>query len=213
MTPPVEVTPLPAFFVAGARGKGASASVEIINHEAGPLRILNVGHGSERFTTNLETLQPGQRYKLTLRLKPDGPGGRKTEPVTVATSSEAQPALEISANTYLYERIHTFPDAVDLGAIPLSQIRKDPDVLSKLAQTLMVYQEDGVDFRATLHTDVPALNLKWERGPKHDRYQMTISLDPDKVNVGPYTGLLLIDTNDPAVPHLRVPVAGQILPQ
>ena len=211
--PPVEVSPLPALFVAGVRGKGASTAVEIINHEPVPLRILKVEHGSERFTTRVDTLQAGERYTLTLTLKPDGPGGRKTEPITVATSSGTQPALEISANTYLYERIHTFPDAVDLGAIPISQIRKDPGLLTGLAQTLMVYQEDGSDFRATLRTDVPALHLIWERGPKRDRYQATISLDADNVKVGAYSGLLLIDTNDPAVPHLRVPVSGRILEQ
>jgi len=211
--PPVEISPLPAFFVSGLRGKGASASLEIINHEPEPLRILKIEHASERFTTDLETIERGQRYKLTSILKPGGHGGRKMEPITLRTSSEAQPALEISANTYLHERIYTFPDSVDLGAIPISQIRKNPGALSILAQTLMVYQEDGSDFRATLGTDLPTLNLKWERGPKGDRYQATISLDPNKVEVGFLSGLLLIHTNDPALPKLTVPISGRILEQ
>jgi hypothetical protein len=209
--PPVEVAPLPAFFVSSLRGKGASASIEIINHEPQPLHIAKIEHPTERFTTVLETVQPGQRYKLTLILKPDGPSGRKTEPITVGTSSEAQPTLEITANTFLHERVYTFPDSIDLGAIPISQIRKNPGLLSILAQTLMVYQEGGSDFRATLHTDLPALKLKWERGPKGDRYQTTIALDPDKVQAGSYKGLLLIDTNDPAFPKLTVPISGKIL--
>jgi hypothetical protein len=163
----------------------------------------------------LETLQPGQRYKLTLILEPDGPGGRKTEPITVATSSDAQPTLEITANTFLHERVYTFPDSIDLGAFPISQIRKNPGLLSMLAQTLilMVYQEGGSDFRATLHTDLPGLKLKWERGPKGDRYQTTIAFDPDKVHAGSYKGSLLIDTNDPAFPKLTVPISGQLLDQ
>jgi hypothetical protein len=211
--PPVEVSPLPAFFVAGLRGKEMSASVEIINHEPQPLHIVKIEHPTDRFTTVLETLQPGQRYKLTLILKPDGPGGRKTEPITVATSSDAQPTLEITANTFLHERVYTFPDAVDLGAIPISQIQKNPGLLSMLAQTLMVYQEGGSDFRAALRTDLPGLKLKWERGPEGDRYQTTIGLDPDKVHAGSYKGLLLIDTNDPAFPKMTVPISGQILDQ
>jgi len=211
--PPVEVSPLPAFFVSGLRGKGASSSLEIINHEPQPLRIVKIEHPTEGFTTVLETLQPGQRYKLTLTLKPDGPSGRKTEPITVATSSDAQPTLEITANTFLHERVYTFPDSVDLGAIPISQIRKNSDLLSVLAQTLMVYQEGGSDFRATLRTDLPGLKLKWERGPKGDRYQTTIAVDPDNVHAGSYKGLLLIDTNDPAFPKLTVPISGQILNQ
>lgn len=211
--PPVEVSPLPAFFVSSLRGKEASSSVEIINHEPQLLRIAKIEHRTERFTTVLETLQPGQRYKLTLILKPDGPSGRKTEPITVETSSEAQPTLEITANTFLHERVYTFPDSVDFGAIPISQIRKNPGLLSMLAQTLMVYREGGSDFRATLRTDLPAVKLKWERGPKGNRYQATIAVDPDKVHVGPYKGLLLIDTNDPAFLKLTVPISGEILDQ
>jgi len=211
--PPVEVAPLPAFFVSGLRGKEASASLEIINHEPEPLRIIKIEHASERFTTTLETLQPRERYRLTLILKPNGPGGRKTEPITIATSSEVQPTLEISANTYLHEHVYVFPDSVDLGVIPISQVRKNPALLSTLAQTLMVYQEEGSDFRAALRTDLPMLNLKWERGPKGDRYQATISIDPDKANVGFYNGLLLIDTNDLASPRLTVPISGRILNQ
>jgi len=148
-----------------------------------------------------------------LILKPDGPSGRKTEPIIVETSSEELPALEIAANTFLHERVYTFPDSVDLGAIPVSQIRNNPGLLSMLAQTLMVYQEGGSDFRATLRSDLPGLTLKWERGPKGDRYQTTIALDPAKVHLGPYKGLLLIDTNDPAFPKLTVPISGQILDQ
>jgi hypothetical protein len=163
--PPVEVSPLPAFFVASLRGKAASASLEIINHEPQPLHIVKIEHARERFTTDLKTLQPGQRYKLTLILKADGPSGRRTEPITVETSSDAQPTLEITANTFLHERVYTFPDSVDLGAIPISQIRKNSGLLSMLAQTLMVYQEGGSDFRATVRTDLPGLKLKWERGP------------------------------------------------
>ena len=209
--PPVEVSPLPAFFVSGLRGKEASAAIEIINHEPEPLRILKVEHASERFATKLETIETGQRYRLILNLKPDGPGGRKTEPITVATSSRAQPALEISANTLLHERVYTFPDSVDLGAIPISQIRKNPGLLDALAQTLMVYQDAGSDFHATLQTDLPMLNLKWERGPKGDRYQGTISFAPDKVKPGSFNGSLVIDTNDPAFPKLTLPISGRIL--
>jgi len=211
--PPVEVSPLPAFFVSGLRGKEASASIEIINHEQEPLRILKVEHANERFATKLETIETGQRYRLTLNLKPDGPGGRKSEPITVTTSSRAQPTFEISANTFLHERIYSFPDSVDLGAIPMSQIRKNPGILDTLIQTLMVYQDGGSDFRATLRTDLPMLTLKWERGPQGDRYQATISLDPDKVKPGSFNGSLLIDTNDPAFPKLTVRISSQVLDQ
>lgn len=129
----------------------------------------------------------------------------------MATSSHAQPSLEIAANTYLHERVYTFPDAIDLGAISISQIRKNPSLLGMLTRTLMVYQEDGTDFRASLRSDSSILKVGWERGPKGDRYQATLSIDPDLAAVGIYDHPLLIDTNDPAFPRLTVPIAYRIL--
>ena len=209
--PPVEVSPLPAFFVSGLRGQRASASEEIINHEAEPLRILNIEHPRERFTTALETVQPGQRYKLILILNPDAPAGRNSDLITVTTSSKAQPILKIAANTFLHERVYTFPDSVDLGNIPIPQVRKNPAILSLLSQTLMIYQEQGSDFTVQLSTDVPGLTLKSQRGPNGDRYQVQIALAPEKVRVGPMKGSIVITTNDPKFPRLVVPVSGQIL--
>src|SRR5262245_36092276 len=76
IVPSVEVAPAPAFFLAARRGEQRRASVEIINHEPEPLRIDELHHPSERFSTTLETVEEGRRYRLTLFLKPDGPGGR-----------------------------------------------------------------------------------------------------------------------------------------
>src|SRR5881296_1753202 len=42
VVPTVEVSPMPALFVAGQRGVGAESSLEIINHESEPLRIEKI---------------------------------------------------------------------------------------------------------------------------------------------------------------------------
>ncbi|HXH84264.1 MAG TPA: hypothetical protein VNN07_15275 [Candidatus Tectomicrobia bacterium] len=99
---------------------------------------------------------------------------------------------------------------MDLGALRLDDIRANPDLLERLAQTLMVYQVGGSDFRATLRTDLPVLDLRSERGPKGDRYQTTIRLIRDRLQVGPINGSIVIETNDPEFPRLTVPVTGVI---
>jgi len=53
--------------------------------------------------------------------------------------------------------------------------------------------------------------LKSERGPKGDRYQVELSLDPEKNRAGPITGSIFISTNDHAFPRVVVPVSGQIV--
>src|SRR5262245_59512891 len=60
LVPPVDVDPFPVFFVSTQRGQQKTDSIEIIGHEPEPLEILSVKHTSSRFTTKLETLQPGR---------------------------------------------------------------------------------------------------------------------------------------------------------
>ena len=204
IVPAVELSPMPAFYVAGLRGRGGERAIEIVNHESEPLQIEKMDHSTERFTTKLETLQAGQRYRLTLSLNPQGPGGKAVDTLVLKTSSKKMPVLKIDANTYLYERVRTFPDMVDLGTLRV-------DDTARAALTMMVYQEDGSDFQAKLSTDIPGLRLKWERGPKGDRYQATITFFPDKISVGSLKGSIFVDSNDTELPRVVVPVYGDIV--
>jgi uncharacterized protein DUF1573 len=204
IVPAIELSPMPAFYVAGLRGRGGQRAIEILNHESEPLQIEKMDHSTERFTTKLETLQAGQRYRLTLTLNPQGPDGKAVDTILLRTSSKKIPVLKIDANTYLYERVRTFPDMVDLGTWRV-------DEAARAALTLMIYQEGGSDFQAKLSTDVPALRLKWERGPKGDRYQATITFVPDKIRVGSLNGSIFVDSNDSESPRVIVPVYGDIV--
>jgi len=202
--PPIELSPKSAFFVAGQRGHGNRAGIEIVNHEPERLRIENVEHPAERFTTQLETLKPGQRYRLTLALKSDGPGGRAADTILIRTSSKRMPVLKVDANTYLYERVHTFPDVIDFGRLRVGEA-------GQAAVILMIHQEGGTDFKVQLSTDVPSLSLKSERGPKGDQYQAEVTLSLQRIPLGPIKGSIFIDTNDTQFPRVIVPVNGQIV--
>ncbi|HXH84265.1 MAG TPA: hypothetical protein VNN07_15280 [Candidatus Tectomicrobia bacterium] len=46
VVPPVEVSPRAAFFVAARRGEPREATLEVVNHEAEPLRIESVARSS-----------------------------------------------------------------------------------------------------------------------------------------------------------------------
>jgi hypothetical protein len=211
VVPAIEISPIPAFFISSRRGESKQATLEIVNHEREPLIIESIQHSTERFTTDLETIEKGQRYRLRLSLKPDGPSGKNKETILIKTSSQANPVVQVPANTYLRERVYTFPDGVDLGALRLTDVQANPALLRRLAQTLMIYQSDGSDFQIKVHTDQPVLELDSKRGPRGDRYQITIRLCEEKLKVGPIKGSIYLETNDIEFPQLTVPVTGFIL--
>jgi len=84
------------FFVAGQRGEHRQATIEIVNHEAEPLRLESIEHPRERFATKLDTVEragPFDPHPQTRR-----PGGKKTESILVKTSSGSTPLLTIPAH-------------------------------------------------------------------------------------------------------------------
>jgi uncharacterized protein DUF1573 len=205
----IEATPR-AFFVVVDRDMTQEQSLEIRNHEPQPVRITKVDFASDRATTRLDTVEEGRRYRLTLTAKGKGAAGKKTEIIQLTTSSPSMPVLKIAANTYVRERVYTFPESVDLGALPVSAIRKAPELLAQSAQTLMVYRKGTDDFQATATTNLP-VSVKSERGPLGDRWQFTITLKQESVKAGPISGAIIIKTNDPEFPQLTVPVSGNLL--
>jgi len=210
IVPGIQFSPMAAFYVVGNRGQEKQSSIEIINHEPGPLTIYGIEHSGQRFTTNLEVVEPGRRYRLTLSLKSDGPSGRGAEPILIHSSSESHPRMQVIANTYLREKVYTFPEVVDLGSIPIGFLRDNPTIARTLAQTLMVYELGGTDFRVEMRSEIP-IRIRAERGPKGDRYQATIEWMPERLQAGPVRGEIVILTNNPEFSRLSVPVTGMIL--
>ena len=208
---PIEFLPRPVFFVAAIRGQAGSATIEIANNEAEPLEIEMPALSNDHFTTQLQMLELGRRYQLTLAMRHDAPAGRHRDTIALHTSSKAMPLIRIEANTLMRERVYTHPDAVDLGSIPLGVVTGSPDALGRLAQTVMVYQAGGRDFRIDAVTDVPGLSIRSAKGPQGDRHQITLALDSTRVKVGPIRGTLRIRTNDEQWPLVEIPISGAIV--
>jgi hypothetical protein len=206
LVPPVDFEPFPIFFVSTQRGQPKTDSIEIIGHEPEPFEILGVKHSSSRFTTKVEALQPGRRYRLSLTMKGDGPAGPMSDTITLATSSREHPLLEIRANTNLNERVHAFPDAIDLGTMSTEYLKTSREKIGPLTTRLMVYQEGGKNFQISAESDVPFLKVSTLQAQLKDRYEVRLAVVPDKLKPGEVNGTVVIVTNDPEFPRLTIPV-------
>lgn len=212
VVPPIEFKPGPAFHVATHRGKDKQASIEIINHRDQPLRLTGVDDESDRYTATLHTLDPGKHYRLDLSMSGQGKAGRESEWIRLLTADAEPPFLKVMVNTLLREKVYTFPESVELGALPLD-VASNKDAVSRLAQTLMIYKPGTNNFEITPATDLDTIRYTYERGPDGDRFQFTVYLVPDRLEVGPIQGSITIKTNDQEFPVIKVPVHGEILPQ
>ncbi len=203
----------PVIFATVARGAVQEASLEITNRRPVPLKILDIVNPSQRFKARVETLEEGKRFRLVVTVKGEGPADKRQDILELKTNLEDTPVFRIPVNTYVREKVRTFPESVFMGRYPLSEILGNPALAKQRAQILMVYRDGTTDFQITLSSDVPYLKISSERGPKGDRYENTIWIDPDLAQPGEIKGSIIIKTNDPDFPKLAVPVTGILQPK
>jgi hypothetical protein len=207
----IDFEPLPAIYAVAQRGTVKEASLEIINRRAEPLEIKGIENLSKRFTARTETLEPGRRYRLIVTLKGEGPAGDQVDYIRIKTNREKDSVIRVPVNTRVRERVYTFPQSVFLGRYEMGQI-KDPKAARGFAQTLMVYRKGIPGFRIKLSSDVPFLRFESELGPNGDQWENAVWIDPEKAAPGEIKGNIFIETNDPKVPKLVVPVTGRLSP-
>jgi hypothetical protein len=204
----IDFVPFRGLVVAAERGSRAEASIEIVNRGTQPLEIAGLENTSTRFLAQIEAIEAGQRYRLTVTFEGEGPGGKFGDLVYLKTNRDT---IAIPVHTAVLPGVYTFPRSVDMGKFDLGHIRGNPESARTMAQILMVYRKNSTDFQIKVSSDIPFLKIESEQGPLGDRWENTIWLDPDQVQPGEINGTIVIETNDPEVPKLEVPVTGKLL--
>ena len=69
----------------------------------------------------------------------------------------------------------------------------------------------ATDFEISVNTDLQLIELSPEQGPEADRYEITITLLPEKITPGKIQGNVFVKTNDAEFEQLKVGVTGFIL--
>jgi hypothetical protein len=210
ITPLVEARPFPEFFVATSRGRPKETSIQLINHDDQPLAIIGIECPSSRFSLRLETNQVGQLYTLFLKLLGQGKTGRMAEPIKLHTSNKKEPVVLIGANTFIYERVHTFPDDLDFGTMDSVQVKTNDTLRKSLTQVLMIYQEGGTNFQVSARTDLPFLSTHAEPSATGKQVQIEVALKPEELRRGDFQGHLELVTNDREFPKMQIIVKGQV---
>lgn len=208
----IDFEPLPAIYAVAPRGTVKEASLVIVNRNPEPLKIKGIENPSKRFTARMETLEPGRRYRLIVTVKGEGPAGDQVDILELKTNREKDSVLRIPVNTRVRERVFTFPLSVFLGRYEMGQIKGDPKAARGFAQTLMVYRKGIPGLKIKLSSDVPFLRFESALGPKGDQWENSVWIDPEKATPGEIKGNIFIETNDPQVPRLVVPVTGRLSP-
>ena len=145
-----------------------------------------------------------------LKLKGEGKTGRTADRITLHTTNKKEPVLLIGANTFIRERVHTFPEDLDFGTIEAAQVRTNDALRKTLTQVLMVYQEAGTNFQVAAKTDLPFLRVLEVPSKTGEQVQIELALEPRELRAGDFQGHLQLLTNDREFPKMEIAVRGRV---
>lgn len=207
----IELLPRPCFYITTQHGESKTASVEIVNHDPEPLRILAIEHSNSCFRASLRTNQLGRRYKLSLTVNSNTPPGKQTAAIVITTSSKKQPVIKILAHLLVRDRVYSLPDRVDFGAIRLSKLTHNPSLVPFLAQTLMVYQQNGTNFDVRAQSSLDCLTIASEPSKSGDHAELTVQVLAQRLKRGELNGTITVRSNDRKFPVLKIPIHGTVI--
>ncbi|MFQ5961184.1 MAG: DUF1573 domain-containing protein [Candidatus Methylomirabilales bacterium] len=217
----IEVRPRPTIFLSAFRWEveEKERGVTIVNLDDRPLEVLGIQAESDRFRPHLRTMEEGQRYQLSVKLRPEAPSGKAQGRITVSTNKGD---IGILVFTFLKDRVYVTPPQIDFGRISLAQLAKNPDLVDFLAQTVFINKHAGRDFRIQVQSSLPSIAIEKTppQGPAAvvniPRHGPTAIIElrvvplNERLKPGEFQGTIRVLTNDRDFPELVIPVRGEV---
>ncbi len=211
--PIIDVRPMADVFFSVYKGESSEKSVTIVNKYEKPLQITKIISNSNRFSYQLKTVKEGQEYQFFVKVDPKASLGRTMEKVTLFTNNDKMPKFDIGVNIFVKDDVYNFPDDINFGTIDLEKLKKNPQLLDLLIQTILVKRREvkGSDFQIKLEHNIPFIDIKKDPESNSETYRLDVFLVLDKMVKGKIDTYIRVITNDKEVSELKIPVKGEII--
>jgi hypothetical protein len=210
VVPPIEFQPMGAAFFSVFTDERAEQVIHLINHESRPLTVQKIAPAGSHFTAVVRELERGRRYELRVSVPAGLAPGRFRERLAVHTDSPARPLIQIPVNVLVKADLYANPEMVDFGTVPGAAVRRNPALVTRLTQTVLV-KHRRIPFEIRQATsDVPGLTIRMSPGGSQATHQIDVSLAADQLAPRSLDGSIRLLTSDPRFPRMVIPVRGRI---
>jgi len=202
--PVLTVEPVDRWITSALTGSSSSGTLYIYNPQPAPIHVKNVIAGGTAFTAALSTVQDGKRYQLNVTSNPALKAGHYVQKVKLVTDSTAQPEVNIELDLTVYPKVFASPASIIMP--PLS-VTSDLSTINWPSIFVRKLREHSFQIKSYAST-LPFLKLELMTETEGQAYRMRLTLDTAKIKPGDFKGTIRIETNDPDVPVVEVPVQG-----
>lgn len=200
--PVFKVEPGERWITSTLAGSSSSNTLYLYNPQAAPIHAKNVVAGGNNFTATIQPVQDGKRYQLNVASNPALKPGHYMQTVRVLTDSTIQPEVAIELDLTVYPKVFASPNAILMPPLPIT-----PDVTAITWPAIYIrkVREQGLKIKS-YSTTLPFLKLEMTTETEGQAYKIRLILDPTKIKPGEFKGKVRVETNDPDVPILDVPI-------
>jgi uncharacterized protein DUF1573 len=196
---PIEVTPTTAVFnVSDESQTNVTKVVRIVNNLEEPLKLSDLKCPNQLFRAELKTVRPDKEFELHITAVPPFTGTSVSAPVTLKTSSEKMPTINVTAYLAVQQAVAVMPNQIVLPAGPLAKAMSPAVTIRSNGTNSLVLSEASAN--------IPEAEVRLEETQPGRLFNLVVSfpvgfqIQPDqKVEV-------TLKSNHPKFPLIKVPV-------
>lgn len=200
----VAIDPEFLYFGDVEKGKTVTKTIRLIQIDERQLGLNRVEVAKEYFVARASGFRDERHkgFKIDIVLRPDAPIGRFTEVMTLHTSLNRRPRIDVPIVGNILGRIRVKPQMVSLGTLKKG---------SFAANSIEITSIDQEDFDVLKVTSNPPFVLTMVTRMKNNRgFQITLKVD-ENAPAGRVAGEIDIYTDDPDQSLINIPVYGLII--
>ena len=211
---PVEIEPVPAVFLSSFQGERVRRELTLRSNEPGTVTMRLPSHRGEHYVADLDTVQPGRSWRLTVEPAPGTPPGRYNEVLELESGEPAIGTLRIPVHVLVKADLYASPSEIDFGEVPLARVLRQPAAVRFLEQIVLVTKREGKFRLRGVRSDVAGLSFRTTPASgESSTFRIDVGLRPEAVRPASLDGMISIETNDPTFPQLTIRVSGRIVEQ
>jgi len=210
VVPSIEILPRPAVYISQFSGEEKSASLRIRNNQQTQLKVVRLESQGKHFQAEYEVLKEGELFEVNITIPVETPIGRYRESLLVHTDDPELSRIHLEINVLVKADVFINPEIVDFGLVSRARIQSSPEALDFLTQTIVINRREREMSIGSIEADIPFVRVSLEPEGRSEAFRLDAGLDAEKLANGPFKGHIILSTDDPAFPHLEIPVIGEI---
>lgn len=209
---PVDIEPLPAVFLSSFRGEDVRRELTVRSNQPGPVAIRLAARRGTHYEAELETVEPGRTWRLTVKPAAGISPGRYDETLELESSDAVIGMIRLPVHVLVKADVYANPDEIDFGEVALDRLRPQPRAAQFLEQTAFVKKRAGAFRLRGIRSNVHALDIRaTPSSTASGTFRIDVSLRSEALRPGSLDGTIFIDTDDPTFPRLTIRVRGQVV--